>query len=459
MGAPKMRSRKTQQLTLFSVDLRHEIGKELKAISEILDDTPEIYDLILDDLTQSRKDTGRKGLNAEQVLRACILKQYRGLSYRELSFYLGDSYVFRTFARLGMGQYPSPSTLQRNIKSVSERTWEEIHRRIVLYARGEKIESGRKVRIDSTAIETDIHDPSDSTLLNDGIRIITRWLNEGHALKPAPGYSFSDHTRVAKKRLMEIINAKNAKVRVKAYRNLVAYAKKTVGYAIPAVPVLEDYDNEDLLDHCKAVNLARNLKRAIGLMDKIINQTERRVFKGEKVPASEKIISLFEDHSDIIIKGRRDIQYGHKIFLTGGTSSMILDCQIARGNPSDTDLYIPMLERLKKLYGKAPRPVSADGGFASRENLKKAKADLKIKDAVFAKKRGLSVIDMAKSSWVYKVLRNFRAGIEANISVLKRSFGLDRCNWKSWQGFCRYVWSSVVSYNLQVIARIKLAQL
>ena len=454
-----MRSRKTRQRTLFSADLRHEIGKELEAISEILDNTPKIYDLILDDLTQNRTDTGRKGLNAEQVLRICILKQYRGLSYRELSFHLGDSYVFRGFARLGMGQYPNHSTLQKNIKSVSERTWEEIHHHIVLYARDEKIESGRKVRIDSTAIETDIHDPSDSTLLNDGIRIITRWLNEGHALKPSPGYLFSDHTRVAKKRLMEIINAKNAKVRVKAYRNLVGYAKKTVGYAISAIPLLRAYDNGDLRDCSKAVNLARHLERAVGLMGKIIDQTERRVFKGEKVPASEKIISLFEDHSDIIIKDRRDVNFGHKVFLTGGVSSMILDCRITRGNPSDTELYIPMLERLKKIYGKAPRQVSADGGFASKENLKKAKTDLKVKDAVFAKKRGLSVIDMAKSSWVYKALRNFRAGIEANISVLKRSFGLDRCTWKSWQGFCRYVWSSVVSYNLQVMARIKLAQL
>jgi len=103
-----------------------------------------------------------------------------------------------------------------------------------------------------------------------------------------------------------------------------------------------------------------------------------------------------------------------------------------------------------------PRQVSADGGFASKDNLADAK-ELKVKDVVFAKKRGLSVLDMAKSSWVYKKLRNFRAGIEANISTLKRAFGLNRCTWKSWKGFCRYVWSSIVAYNLQVMARIKSA--
>ena len=125
-------------------------------------------------------------------------------------------------------------------------------------------------------------------------------------------------------------------------------------------------------------------------MKKIINQTERRVFKGEKVPASEKIISLFEDHSDIIVKGKREIQYGHKVFLTGGASSLILDCQVTHGNPADSDLYIPLLERQKNLYGKMPRQVSADGGFASKDNLATAKA-LKVKDVACEPRQPWSV--------------------------------------------------------------------
>lgn len=452
-----MRARKTHQMNLFSVTVRHEIGKELEVISEILDENQNVLDCIFVDLTNSRrKDTGRKGLNAEQVLRICILKQFRALSYEELAFHLEDSQVFRAFARLDMGQYPSSSTLQENIKSISESSWEEIHRCIILHAQETGIESGRKIRIDSTAIETDIHEPTDATLLFDGVRIITRWLNDGHKLSPQPDYSFSNHNRVAKKRLMSIINAKNSDVRVAAYRDLVEYSNRVVDYAVSAMPILDSYQNDNLIDVLTAGHLAKQLERAVGLMRKVINQTERRVFNGEKVPASEKIISLFEDHSDIIVKGRRDIQYGHKVFLTGGASSLILDCQIPRGNPADTDLYIPLLVRQKELYGKMPRQVSADGGFASKNNLANAK-ELKVKDVVFAKRRGLSVLDMAKSSWVYKKLRNFRAGIEANISTLKRAFGLNRCTWKSWEGFCRYVWSSIVAYNLQVMARIKLA--
>jgi len=254
---------------------------------------------------------------------------------------------------------------------------------------------------------------------------------------------------------MVVLNAKKEEDRVSAYRDMTHYAGKVVGYAKEAIPVLQAYQATGLGDMMIAMNLATQLKRAVGLLEKVINQTERRVFHNEKVPVADKVVSFFEDHTDIIVKKRRDTQFGHKIFLTGGMSNLILDCMIAKGNPADSDQYIPMLVRHKKTFSKAPRQVSADGGFASKDNLTAAKG-LAVKDAVFAKKRGLSVIDMAKSSWVYKKLRNFRAGIEANISTLKRAFGLDRCTWKGWEGFKQYVWSSIFAYNLQVIARIKL---
>jgi IS5 family transposase len=393
-------------------------------------------------------------MTAEQVLRCCILKQYRELSYEELAFHLEDSSAFRTFSRLEMGQYPCKSILQENIKSLTEETWEAIHSQIIDYAQNEKIETGRKIRIDSTAIETDIHHPTDSTLLCDGIRVITRWLAVGRELAPRPVYPFSDHTRAAKKRLMIILNTQKEKVRLAAYRELLSYAQRVVVYAESAIPALRSFEGADTFT---ARALARNLERAVGILRKVIDQTVRRVVRGEKVPASEKIVSFFEEHTDIIVKGRRDVQYGHKVFLTGGASNLILDCLIERGNPADSDRYQDLLERHKEQFGRAPRQVSADGGFASRKNLTFAKGR-KVKDAVFAKKRGLTVIEMAKSAWVYKMLRNFRAGIEAGISTLKRAFGLDRCTWSGWGGFKQYVWSSIVSYNLLVLARTRLAK-
>jgi IS5 family transposase len=260
---------------------------------------------------------------------------------------------------------------------------------------------------------------------------------------------------VVKKRVLTILNAKKEADRQSAYKDLLLYAGKVREYALAAIPELQNHQGQTVQDLFAGKVLAEKLARAVGLLDKVIDQTDRRVFKGEKVPASEKVVSFFEDHTDIIVKSRRETEYGHKVFLTGGASTLILDCMIVRGNPADSEQYKTLLERQKELYGRMPRQVSADGGFASKDNLAHAK-EHGVKDAVFAKKRGLSVLAMAKSNWVYKTLRNFRAGIEAGISTLKRAFGLDRCTWKGWEGFGRYVWSSIVSYNLLALARVKM---
>jgi IS5 family transposase len=452
-----MRQKFNPQTGLFSPMMRHSIVKELQEISKVLDANPRLLDLVFQDMTSlSRPDTGRQGMTAEQVLRSAVLKQYRQLTYEELAFHLEDSDSFRSFSRLEMEQYPSKSVLQENIKAIKEDTWEAILYEITSYAIREKIETGRTIRVDSTAVETNIHHPTDSTLLADGVRIITRWLTEGKELTPAPSYQYSDHRRVAKKRLMTILNAKNDRVRKSAYKDLLYYAGLVKGYAITARDELIHYEGHNLMDTLAGRELARRLERAIGILGKVIDQTDRRVFKNEKVPAAEKIVSFFEDHTDIIVKGKRDTEYGHKVFLAGGSSTMILGCLIVPGNPADTDQYQSLLEQHKEWYGRMPRQVSADGGFASKENLAYAKEN-HIKDAVFAKKRGLSVLEMAKSNWVYKKLRNFRAGIEAGISTLKRAFGLNRATWTGWDGFARYVLSSIVSYNLLVIARARLA--
>jgi IS5 family transposase len=454
----KMRQKFNPQMSLFTSPISKPIAKELEQISKVLDETPRLVEIVYEDLIKTaRADTGREGMNAEQVLRCAILKQYRQLSYEELSYHLDDSWSFREFARLERWQHPCRSVLQENIKSLGDDTWEAIHREVLLYAQRKGIERGRKVRIDSTVVETDIHHPTDSTLLWDGIRVITRWLAEGKELTPQPGYVFCDHIRGAKKRVMIILNAKKEAVRLTAYRELLAYAHRAAGYAVAAIAELQGFAGSTFPDTIAAQALAVKLERAVGILKKVIDQTERRVIGGEKVPASEKIVSFFEEHTDIIVKGGRDTGYGHKVFLTGGPSALILDCLVERGNPADSERYKPMLERHTSQYGRMPLKVSADGGFASHDNLAFAKSK-QVKDAVFAKRRGLSVLDMAKSAWVYKALRNFRAGIEAGISTLKRAFGLDRCTWSGWKGFKQYVWSSIVSYNLLVLARINLAR-
>jgi IS5 family transposase len=180
------------------------------------------------------------------------------------------------------------------------------------------------------------------------------------------------------------------------------------------------------------------------------------VIQGEAVPAQQKVVSIFEDHTDIIIKDNRETHYGHKVCLTGGASNMILDCVILEGNPADTDLVEQMLDRQEQIYGRYPLKVALDGGFASKKNLSKAK-ERKIKDVCFAKKRGLEETDMCRSEYVYNKLRRFRAGIESGISWLKRSFGLTRCTWKGFRSFKCYVLASMVAANLLTMARKKLA--
>jgi IS5 family transposase len=200
--------------------------------------------------------------------------------------------------------------------------------------------------------------------------------------------------------------------------------------------------------------LGFQIEHFVDLTRRVIHQTERRVLHGETVDAKDKVVSVFEPHTDIIVKDRRDTLFGHKICLTGGASNLILDCVVTEGNPADTDLTIPMLDRQKQIYGRYPLKASFDGGFASKENLKQAKSR-KIKDVCFAKKRGLSETDMCRSQYVYRRLRRFRAGIEAGISWLKRCLGLSRCTWKGWDSFKSYVWSSIVAANLLTIARAK----
>ncbi len=152
--------------------------------------------------------------------------------------------------------------------------------------------------------------------------------------------------------------------------------------------------------------LAEELERLVGLLDRVADQTKRRVIDGEKVPAGEKVVSIFECHTDIIEKGNRETVYGHKLFLTGGQSGLVMDCVIQRGNPADATLFIPLLERQAELFQRPPRQVAADGGFVSVDNLRQAK-QLGVTDVSFSKRKGLSVLEMVKSSWVYKKLRNF----------------------------------------------------
>jgi len=386
-------------------------------------------------------------MSGDQVLRVLLLKQMNGFSYRELEFHLADSVSYRTFCRFGaLEPTPTRATLAENLKKVRASTLEAIGAMVLRYAAERGVERGRKVRVDSTVVETNVHAPTDSSLLWDGVRVLTRLL--GRADEHFGFRLYVDHTRRAKRRMLAIQHTPSKLKRTAAYRDLLKVAQKSVGYGQRGI--------KHLARDAGAQRLADEIAHYTELLRRVIVQTQRRVLDGERVPASEKLVSLFEPHTDIIVKARRETLYGHKVFVTAGASGLILDCVVEAGNPADATMALPMLERQDALYGRPPKQVAMDGGFASKENLKNAK-ELGVEDVCFQKKRGLKVSEMTRSSWVYKRLRDFRAGIEGLISFLKRAFGLDRCTWRGAESFATYVQASVLTANLLTLARHLLA--
>ncbi len=446
-----MRETSKKQMPLMPRSSNHPRTAELNAISRILDDSPNIGALAMQDLSRGAATggSGANGMSADQVVRAAIIKQMFEFSYRDLGFHLTDSTSLRRFCLMGIGDKAfQKSVLCNNIKALSPRTWEAINRCIVGYAKKNNFEKGRQVRIDCTVVESNIHAPSDSTLLWDCVRVLTRILSIAKENFPGSGIAFQNHTRRAKRRMLGIQYAKNKKQRHKQYLDLLNITRNTVAYVQKAADILKP--NLDLL----AMGMCEQLNYYMGLTLHVINQTEKRVVHGQSVHASQKVVSIFEPHTDIIVKDRRDTFYGHKVCLTGGPSNLIIDCLITDGNPADTSLTETMLERQRQIYTRYPLKVALDGGFASKENLAAAKSK-KIKDVCFGKKRGLKVEDMCRSQWVYKRLRRFRAGIESGISFIKRCFGFARCTWKGLRSFKSYVWASIVSANLLTLARKK----
>ena len=450
-----MREKQQKQMPLIEPASGHQQEMELEVISLLIDNTPTICEYVLQDLNEGKvvkRLTGAQGMSADQVLRTAVVMRLYGFTYEQLAFHIYDSRALRRFCRIGIADKGfQKSALNANIKRISPHTWERISRDLLGHAEDEGIEKGRKARIDCTVVETNVHKPFDSVQLFDSVRVLTRLLYKARdefGIKIV----FTDHQRRAKRRMVGIQYAKGEKQRQPLYKDLLKVTKKTIGYAIKAEELLGELCSTNIL----LFELLNDIKHYSDLSRQVYDQAYRFVIQGETVPADQKVVSIFEEHTDIIIKDRRDTYYGHKICLTGGASNLILDCVILEGNPADTDLVEQMLDRQQQIYGRYPLKVALDGGFASKDNLSKAK-ERDIKDVCFAKKRGLKETDMCRSEYVYKKLRRFRAGIESGISWLKRSFGLTRCTWKGFRSFKSYVLSSVVAANLLTMARKKLA--
>lgn len=451
-----MRRTLPDQLALVPAFHTHIRSRELEAMGKILDAHPEAAKWVLADLVgrqvSSRK--GREGMSGEQVLRVMLVKQLGTFSYDELAFHLADSTSYRAFCRIGISQkIPTSKTLQRNVKMVQPQTLEKINRLLIEHAIAADVEDGAKIRVDCTVMETNIHQPTDSSLLCDSVRVLVRLVDRA---REYVNVAFTDHQRRAKRRAIAIQHARNSEERLPLYQDLLKVTQKTVSAAERAIAAFSSTYPPEALEDPLIFDLLHQLRHYIGLANRVMDQTRRRVLLGETVPATEKLVSIFETHTDIIIKDRRDTLYGHKLCLAAGASGLITDCHVEKGNPADSTLAIGMIERHMKVYGQPPRQACFDGGFASRANLDEIKK-LGVRDVVFAKSKGITVREMAGSEGSFRELRRFRAGIEATISFLKRCFGWTRCAWRSLRSFQAYTWASVVAANLLLLARNQLA--
>ena len=331
-----MRAERTVQCSIFERYAEHEIGRELQAMSAWLDTHPALLTWVARDLKADKvQAVGRRGLSCESVLRCALLKHYRQLSYEELAFCLMDSMSCQTFARLTTGWIPRKAALQGVISQISDTTWEQINQHLLRQACTLRIERGDMLRIDSTVTDAPIHTPSDSTLLWDSVRVLVRLLNQARELAgDQVPILFCDHQRRAKKRMRAIRYTRGHDKKVPLYQDLINVTEKSLVYAAQADMALRAVSPQGY-DAWQT-----QLLHFTPLIRCIIAQTERRVLHGEKVPAKDKLVSLFEAHADIIVKDRRDVQYGHKLNLSTGRSGLVLDVVIEDGNPADAERFL-----------------------------------------------------------------------------------------------------------------------
>jgi IS5 family transposase len=432
---------------------------ELVEIDRILDDD-EIFQLVKRDLSQRYPKTlitGRNSTPVEVVIREMAVKHLYDWSYEDTAQFVNDSLVLRWLCRVYLNPVCSDKTLLRWVNVIQPETLHLFNERLDNIALELKITRGRKLRTDGTVVETNIHHPTDSSLLEDGVRVLSRLVKQGQAVlldKTELAVDiFRDRTRSARnaaRRIYENTRRKSeaAKVRVKeTYRHLVRIAQASVGQARQVLAAVEDRTDK------QAQKLKTSLEQFIPRIAQVIAQTKRRVFEGEKVPASEKIVSIFEPHTDIICRGKANqpVEFGRKVWLDEVDGGIVSHYRILEGNPSDKKQWKSSLDHHVELFGRPPDQASADRGVYSAPNQAYAEK-IGVRRVILPKPGHKSETrrQYEKQRW-FKRGRRFHAGVEGRISVLKRKHGLDRCLYHGEDGFERWTGLSIIAGNLAVM--------
>jgi IS5 family transposase len=433
----------------------------LTQLDHLLDDDT-LFQAVKADLARRRPRTltnGRPSTPVEVILRMLVVKHLYGWSYEATERWVGDSLVLRQFCRVYAAPVPDDTTLLRWANLIQPATLHRLLDHVVALARTLKVTHGRKLRIDGTVVETHIHHPTDSTLLYDGVRVLSRTLVKAkqvlQATRAGARHVFRDRTRSAKRQMKRIMEAARqrgteAADRMRsAYQHLLDITMATVQQAAHVGAVCTAQATQS------GQKLAATLERVIPLVRQVIAQTTRRVLQGEAVPAADKLVSLFEPHSAIIRKGKpgRPTEFGRVLWLDEVEGGIISRYAVLEGNPAEDAQLPPSLDHHLRVFKRPPRLLAGDRGVHSPANERYATAH-GVKQVVLPKPGAQSAKRRVheQQRW-FRRGHNWRSGIEGRISGLKRRHKLDRCRYHGTEGMERWVGWGVIVHDLRVIAQ------
>jgi IS5 family transposase len=434
----------------------------LQAISEFIDEHGHLINKVRRDLNRGLKNpkTGRSGLTATQVLRSFVLQRVKNWDYRELRERIADGYTLRRFARFYSQLVPKHDAFNRAFNRLTPTTLEVINELVVMSAVALGLENGKKLRVDTTVVETDIHHPTDSTLLWDTVRVVTRLVGNLDNLLPDGVMGFTNRNRSARRRMQEIMRMtpkQRHRRLIPKYRELIRTTEQVVGNARKVLKNTERVSSIDLMTEIAIKALRKEIDHYCGLGDHVIDQARRRVLHGEQVPNQEKIFSIFETHTDLIKRGKilKPVEFGHKVYIAESARGLITQYRVLDGNPSDDVHVESSLKRHQETFGDAPSVYSADRGFFSHDNIEKCKgAGVELVCIPQRGGRKTPAQESYEKSPTFKSGQRFRAGIEGRISVLFRGRGMKRCLAEGRERFELLVGAAVLANNLMVIARL-----
>jgi transposase, IS5 family len=435
----------------------------LQAISDFIDEQEDLVERVRQDLERGlkRPQTGRRGLSAPQVLRSLVLMRVKNWDYRELRERIADGITLRQFTDFHGEPVPRHDAFNRGFNRLTPQTLKDINARVVQAAVDLGLEDGTKLRVDTTVVQTDIHHPTDNTLLWDVVRVVSRLVGQLAAVLERRRFKdFRDRTRAARRRMQEIQRMtmrQRQEQQTETYRELIGIAEEVVAAARGVLQQTRKTRCKDLIADMAAAELRQEIAHFCDLGSRVIDQARRRVLDGEQVPNAEKIYSIFEPHTDLIKRGKvqAPIEFGHKVFLAESALGLITQYEVLKGNPNDEHHVAPSLERHKQAFGHAPEFYGADRGFYSEPNVTSCAQD-GVKVESIPQRGGRKTPQRAayEKSAGFKQGQRFRAGIEGRISVLFRGRGMKRCLATGIKRFELLVGAAVLANNLMQIAAL-----